>query len=117
MSSTPVPALIDTNVLVYRYDARFPDKQAAATRLLRDGVATDTVRLPHQAIVEFVAAVTRPIAGGTPILDPVDARRESDGFRSIHSREAPHCLRARRTTPSAEATRGSGAPTRGSPRA
>ena len=27
-------ALIDTNVLVYRYDARFPDKQAIASRPL-----------------------------------------------------------------------------------
>jgi predicted nucleic acid-binding protein len=26
-------SLIDTNVLVYRFDARFPEKQAIATRL------------------------------------------------------------------------------------
>jgi hypothetical protein len=31
-------SLIDTNVLVYRFDPRFPDKQAIATRLLREGL-------------------------------------------------------------------------------
>lgn len=71
-------ALIDTNVLVYRFDPRFPKKQAIATRLLRSGVAAGTVRLPHQAIVEFVAAVSRPIAGGAPLLDPAGARREAE---------------------------------------
>ena len=34
--STRVAALVDTNVLVYRFDPRFPDKQATATRVLRD---------------------------------------------------------------------------------
>jgi predicted nucleic acid-binding protein len=71
-----VPALVDTNVLVYRFDPRFPDKQRVATELLRNGLARDTLRLPHQALVEFVAAVTRPLAGGPPLLTPHDARRE-----------------------------------------
>ncbi|SPE25769.1 hypothetical protein SBA6_1000002 [Candidatus Sulfopaludibacter sp. SbA6] len=52
-------ALIDTNILVYRFDSRFADKQKIATRILRRGIQEDSVRLPHQAIVEFVAAVTR----------------------------------------------------------
>ena len=39
-------ALVDTNVLVYRFDARFPAKQARATELLRRGIHDDTVRLP-----------------------------------------------------------------------
>ena len=54
-----MPSLIDTNVLVYRFDARYPEKQAVATETLRRGIEDDSVRLPHQAIVEFVAAVTR----------------------------------------------------------
>jgi predicted nucleic acid-binding protein len=73
-----VAALIDTNVLVYRYDDRFPDKQEVATSLLRNGLAGDSVRLPHQAIVEFVAATTRPVAGGASLLSAVDARREAE---------------------------------------
>lgn len=71
-------ALIDTNILVYRFDSRFPDKQQIATSLLRDGLANDSVRLPHQAIVEFVAATTRPLVGGASILSPADARREAE---------------------------------------
>ena len=71
-------ALIDTNILVYRFDPRFPEKQQIATALLREGLASDTVRLPHQAIVEFVAAMTRPIPGGGTLLSAADARREAE---------------------------------------
>jgi predicted nucleic acid-binding protein len=73
-----VPALVDTNVLVYRFDPRFPDKQAAATDLLRRGLVEDSVRIPHQALVEFVAAVTRPLAKGEVLLSAEDARREAE---------------------------------------
>lgn len=71
-------SLIDTNILVYRFDSRFPDKQRIATSLLRSGVADASVYLPHQAIVEFVAVATRHIGGAEPILDPIDARREAE---------------------------------------
>jgi predicted nucleic acid-binding protein len=59
-----VAALVDTNVLVYRFDPRFPRHQEIATDLLRRGLAEDTIRVPHQAVVEFVAAVTRPLGDG-----------------------------------------------------
>ncbi|HKY35992.1 MAG TPA: PIN domain-containing protein [Polyangiaceae bacterium] len=71
-------ALVDTNVLVYRFDPRLPDKQARATELLRRGIAEDSLRLPHQAIVEFVAATTRPHKDFGPLLQPEDARREAE---------------------------------------
>jgi predicted nucleic acid-binding protein len=71
-----VAALVDTNVLVYRYDPRFPRKQDIATRFLRGGLVEDRVRIPHQALVEFVAAVTRPLPGGRPLLTHDEARRE-----------------------------------------
>jgi predicted nucleic acid-binding protein len=74
-----VAALIDTNVLVYLFDSRFPAKQRVATDLLRRGIAEDSVRLPHQAIVEFIAAVTRPIRGHI-ILRQSDALREAEEF-------------------------------------
>ena len=54
-------ALVDTNVLVYRFDRRFPQKQERATALLRAGVADDSIRVPHQALLEFVAATTKPL--------------------------------------------------------
>lgn len=71
-------ALVDTNVIVYRFDPRFPEKQKRATALLRDGISNDTLFLPHQALVEFVAAVTRPRKDGEPLLAPRDAWRETE---------------------------------------
>lgn len=71
--------LIDTNILVYRFDSRFADKQKIATEILRRGIIEDSVRLPHQAIVEFVAAVTRPIRGHVILKQP-DALREAEEF-------------------------------------
>jgi predicted nucleic acid-binding protein len=73
-----VAALVDTNVLVYRFDARAPRKQALATEVLRRGVVEDRVRIPHQAVVEFVAAVTRPLDDGRPLLSANEARREAE---------------------------------------
>lgn len=70
--------LIDTNVLVYRYDPRFPDKQEIATEVLRRGIAEDSCRIPHQAVLEFVAVVGRPLVDGDPLLAPPVARREAE---------------------------------------
>ena len=72
-------ALIDTNVLVYRFDRRFPEKQRIATEILRRGIIEDSVRLPHQAILEFIAAVTRPVRGHIILKQP-DALREAEEF-------------------------------------
>lgn len=71
--------LADTNVLVYRHDPRFPAKQARALELLRDGLETGEARIAHQAIVELVAATTRPLGKGLPsLLSPHDARYEAE---------------------------------------
>ena len=61
---TRVAALVDTNILVYRFDWRYPVEGRIATELLRQGLTERSVRIPHQAIVEFVAAVTRPRING-----------------------------------------------------
>ncbi len=70
-------ALIDTNIVIYRYDERFPDKQSIASDVLREGIVSGNVRIPHQVIVEFIAATTR---GGPEarLLDTADARREAE---------------------------------------
>lgn len=70
--------LVDTNVLVYRFDPRYPEKQAIAEEFLLRGVADRSLRLPHQAIVEFYSAVTRPLRGRGPLLLPDEARREAE---------------------------------------
>jgi len=86
-----VAALVDTNVLVYRFDPRFPKKQARATDILGRGIVEDTVRVPHQAIIEFVSVVTRPIAGGSALLALPDAIREAEEllrqFEILHPNE------------------------------
>ncbi len=71
-------ALADTNILVYRYDPRWPAKQQIATGLLRRGAEEGSIRIPHQAIVEFVSAVTRTVGRNGPLLSPEDARREAE---------------------------------------
>jgi predicted nucleic acid-binding protein len=73
-----VTALVDTNVLVYRFDPRDASKQTTATELLRSGIADGSVCLAHQAVVEFVAAATRPVAGGAPLLSVPEAVREAE---------------------------------------
>jgi predicted nucleic acid-binding protein len=73
-----VVALVDTNVLVYRFDPRFPDKQQRATEILRKGIEEDSVRIAHQAILEFVAATTRSRGREQPLLSPLDALREAE---------------------------------------
>jgi len=73
-----VTALVDTNVLVYRFDSRFPERQRRATEVLRQGIRDDSIRLPHQAIIEFVAAVSRPLREGHSLLSPAEARREAE---------------------------------------
>ncbi|MDR7419019.1 MAG: PIN domain-containing protein [Armatimonadota bacterium] len=75
-------ALVDTNVLVYRFDPRFPERQKVATAILRRGIAEDSVRVPQQAIMEFVAVVTRPIGGSEPLLSVHDAVREAEEMLS-----------------------------------
>ncbi len=74
--------LVDTNVLVYRCDPRFPAKREVAVRLLREGTERDELVLPHQAVLEFVAAVTRPQRdlGGAPLLDRSAACSEADSL-------------------------------------
>ncbi len=73
-------SLIDTNVLVYLHDPRFPEKQEVAERVLREGLAAGELALPHQAIVEFVAATTRSKGkdDARPLLSRSDAIREAE---------------------------------------
>jgi predicted nucleic acid-binding protein len=76
-----VAELIDTNILVYRFDHRFPEKQRVASSVLRKGIAENFARVAHQAVVEFIAAVTRALPGG-PILEKQEALREAEELLS-----------------------------------
>jgi predicted nucleic acid-binding protein len=71
-----VAALIDTNVLVYRFDSRYPQKQHTAEGVLRRCVAEGSGRVAHQAILEFFSVVTRPTKRRPPLLTIEEATRE-----------------------------------------
>jgi predicted nucleic acid-binding protein len=71
-----VAALVDTNVLVYKHDPRYPSKQRRARELLRDGVRDGSIRLAHQVLLEFVAAVSRRMPDGSRLLNAAEAGRE-----------------------------------------
>jgi|SRR5579862_3971210 len=73
-----VASLVDTNILVYRCDARDPVKQEAARDLLRKGAAKGELRIPHQAMVEFVNVVTRRRADRNPLLPHEEAWRQAE---------------------------------------
>lgn len=77
--------LIDTNILVYCYDPRYPSKQRIATDLIWNGVGNEDLVLSHQVILEFVSAVTRPRPelGGRPLLMPDAAYREAEELRNM----------------------------------
>lgn len=73
-------SLVDTNILVYRFDPREPGKQRIAADLLRQGLLDGSLVLAHQCILEFVAAVTRPRGdlGGEPLIALEQARIEAE---------------------------------------
>ena len=80
-------ALVDTNVLVYLFDPADPRKQRIAAELLDRRLEDNSVKIPHQAIVEFVAATTRPRARGRnlmpPLLTPEAATREAEELLTL----------------------------------
>jgi predicted nucleic acid-binding protein len=77
-----VASLVDTNVLVYRFDPRDPIKQRIARELLRAGLSDDTLVLAHQSVLELVAALIRPRddLDGAPLLPLEQARLEVEGL-------------------------------------
>jgi hypothetical protein len=70
---TIVASLVDTNILVYRCDPRFPEKRETARTLLRQGLLQEVLRIPHQALVEFVSVVTRVGPDGHSLLPREEA--------------------------------------------
>jgi predicted nucleic acid-binding protein len=73
-----VASLVDTNLLVYRCDPIDPEKSAKASNLLREGVAAKELYLPHQALIEFVNAVTKRRSGGRSLLSLEETWRQAE---------------------------------------
>jgi predicted nucleic acid-binding protein len=79
-----VASLVDTNILVYRIDPRDPVKQRRAAELLRDGIFRKRLFIAHQCVIEFVAAVTRPLKNldGAPLLAHAEALLHAESLMS-----------------------------------
>lgn len=75
-----VASLVDTNILVHRCDPRDPAKRAAALEVLREGEKSGELRIPHQALVEFVNSVTRLRGRAEPIMTFGAATRQAELF-------------------------------------
>ena len=71
-------SLVDTNILVYRCDPRFPQKREIARALLRNGLLQQILRIPHQALVGFVSVVTRVGSDGRSLLPREEAWRQAE---------------------------------------
>jgi predicted nucleic acid-binding protein len=66
---------IDTNVLVYLFDADYPEKQARARDVLRDRSENGGVVVSTQVLQEFFVTVTRKLARPLPADDAEAALR------------------------------------------
>jgi predicted nucleic acid-binding protein len=75
-----VASLVDSNILVYRCDPRDPRKREAALEILRVGELSGELRIPHQALIEFVNSVTRMRGRAEPIMSFGDATRQAELF-------------------------------------
>jgi predicted nucleic acid-binding protein len=75
-----VVSLVDTNILVYCFDPGAPFKREAARNLLRAGAAKSELRIPHQALVEFVNVVTRKRRDGESLLPHEEAWRQAEEY-------------------------------------
>ena len=60
-----------------------PAKRAAAQDILRRGTAKNELRIPHQALVEFVNAVTKNRAGGRSLVTREEAWRQAEDLLNV----------------------------------
>ena len=58
----PDIAFVDTNILVYAFDASHPQKQEIASKLILDGLKTDSLAFSAQVFAEFMVVMTGKIA-------------------------------------------------------
>jgi predicted nucleic acid-binding protein len=55
-----------------------PDQTPNCQRIASPRHPANSIRLPHQAIIEFVAATTRPLGNEPSLLSAEDARQEAE---------------------------------------
>jgi predicted nucleic acid-binding protein len=72
-----VASLVDSNILIYRCD---PQKREAAREVLRLGEETGDLRIPHQAVVEFMSVITSSRRNATALMTLDAATRQGEFF-------------------------------------
>ncbi len=63
------PLFVDTNILVYRYDIREPEKQACADAWFRFVWRSRRGRLSFQVLQELYSTLTRKLRPAMPVTD------------------------------------------------
>jgi predicted nucleic acid-binding protein len=69
--------LMDTNLLVYLYDPKHPERQAQSQRVLEQLELSRNGRLSVQSLAEFFSVATRKLS---PNLTPAEALHQIDLF-------------------------------------
>ncbi|WP_374689582.1 PIN domain-containing protein [Promineifilum sp.] len=77
-----LPALIDTNLLVYLFDPSDKQKQTRAGDLLNELYLLQAGYLSVQCLAEFFHVTTR---GSQPLLTPAKALQQVEHFQSAYS--------------------------------
>jgi predicted nucleic acid-binding protein len=72
---------VDTNVLLYEWDARARDKQERANAWIRELWQSRRGRLSYQVLAEYYVTVTQKLKPG---LAPASARRNARTFLAWH---------------------------------
>jgi len=60
---------LDTNILIYTFDSREPDKQHKAREIVSDALATGNGIISFQVIQEFLNAATRKFVSPLSVAD------------------------------------------------
>jgi predicted nucleic acid-binding protein len=74
--SAEIDEFVDTNLLVYAFDASAGHKHAAARQLIERLWDTETGRLSVQVLQEFFVAITRKVAAPLSVQDAAHRIRE-----------------------------------------
>lgn len=81
MSGSPGPEFVDTNILVYAFDASANTKQTAAKALIERLWDSGTGCLSVQVLQEFFVTVTRKVAKPLAVGEAADRIREFSAWK------------------------------------
>ncbi len=76
------PFFLDTNILVYAFDAGEPKKRARS-RALIESLPAEAIVLSSQVVNEFYFTVTRKLRRPLPAVEAEEAVRGLSGFRIL----------------------------------